>query len=421
MSTASTRSTRRSRSRTALAAGAAAALVAGLVTAATVPANALAPAAVDPACVNSDVSTAVLTSVAVSPATVDVRTGAKKVTVTIAASDSRAITRVTVTAAHGRQGVVLGAELTRVAGTAQDGTWRGTIVVPRGAVPGTWAVESVSLWNGSTRSVTYGPASAGWGTWPDSFTVRSKADTTGPTLRSFSTSTRAVTTTTRAKEVTFRVRMTDAQAGVSFVVVRAVRDLRTGRLVDTELRRSTKPGVWVGTGAIPAYVGKGTHTWRLRVITADRVGNRRSWSSAALASRGFPSTLRVTSRTDRTRPALTGFTFSPTTVDARTGEQKVEFAIQVTDAKSGPGGAALSFVGPGPRLNAMTITSVVGTAHRATFSGYVVVPQCGATGTYLASVLIADAAGNVWDGPPATLASRGFATELAVQQLPAAP
>jgi hypothetical protein len=399
---------------------AAAALVVGAVVAVAAPASAAAiiPTA-DPACASTPVSsTPVLTDLAIAPLAVNVRRSAKTVVVTATANDSVALSRIYVSVRGGRTSLQV--VLTRVGGTALDGTWRGSLVVPRWASKATYRVNNVFLVDSAGGTATYAPSRPGWGAWATSFAVTAVPDVTPPRLRGFTSSKRSVNTSTHAKKVAFRVTMTDGQSGVKGVSVQVVRDLSAARLVSVDLTRSkTGSHVWVGSVVVPAYVGKGTHAWKLRVLTVDRIGNRKTWTRSDLAARGWRSTLAVTSRTDTTAPTLAGFTFSPSSVDARSGEQQVAFSIRVKDAQSGPNGVVPLFSGPGPRLNSVVVTRVTGTAHDKTYTGYVVVPQCGASGTYTASVRVVDASGNSWQGQPADLAALGYATELTVQQLDA--
>jgi hypothetical protein len=422
MSTASTRTTSGNRWRTAVAATSAAALVTGLAVAGAAPAQSIGRAAIDPACVYvaPPASTPVLTDLAISPAAVDVRTGARSVVITAHAQDTVPVVSVDVyltSGGKGRAGTALVAELERVGGTALDGTWSATLVVPRWVADGSYRVRVALTDSGAHRS-QYTPTAPGWGAWPTSLTVRSVADVTPPRLRGFSASTSAVNTSAKAKKVRFRVVMTDAQSGVRDVSVSVVRDWNRARFFSTALKRSAAgSNVWVGSVTVPRWQGAGTHAWKLRVDASDRIGHRRTWTRTDLAAQGWRSSVRVTSRTDTTKPAIAAVSLSPTSVDARSGDTRLSFSVRVTDPQSGVGGMRFNFL----RLP-VAITSVTGGIHDRTYTGFVLVPQCGASGTYPVTIEAVD----VWgvEHPLAPLALRHVARttrSVSVLQLDAGP
>lgn len=393
----------------------------GLAVVASAPATGVTLPAADAACAVAPAppSTPVLTNLAVSPATVDVRTGARSVVVTATAQDTVALTSISVSVRGGRTNLAV--DLTRVAGTALDGSWSGTLVVPRWASNATYRITHVFLLDAGDHNASYTPSSAGWAAWTTSFAVTAVPDVTAPRLLALSTSTGSLNTTSKAKKLRVRAVLTDAQSGVGSVTVMVVRDMSKARFFVGQLTRSSAGSpVWVGTVRIPAWQGKGTHTWKLKVAATDKIGNSRTWTRADLAARGFRSTVRVTSRTDTTKPRIVSASFSPTSIDARTGAQQLAFTVRATDPQSGPTGLRIVLTKTGaPRIDGVTITGVTGDKHDRTYTGYVLVPQCGSSGAYTAAVEVVDAWGV--EHPMAAGHVARTTRVITVQQLDAGP
>jgi hypothetical protein len=229
-------------------------------------------------------------------------------------------------------------------------------------------------------------------------------------------STRAVSTTTRTAKVTFTAVVSDGGSGVGTVDVLA--NLNGSYRGYAHLTRSR--GAYVGTLTVPMWQGAGTRTWMLSLVAQDRMDNRTALSPVALNRRHLPFSLRVTSRGDSSRPTLRSFSFSPASTDARSGATRVGFTLRATDTLSGLVAPTVEFTAPTRNVRSQlpaVITRVTGTPTDRTFTGYVVVGQCGQSGAWSASVGLRDRVGNSTGYGSTALRARGFPAALSVQQL----
>jgi hypothetical protein len=116
---------------------------------------------------------------------------------------------------------------------------------------------------------------------------------------------------------------------------------------------------------------------------------------------------------DVTRPTLTGFSFTPTTIDTSAGPATVTVSISATDDLAGVGGVLTQFDSPMGHAPGTSVSfpplalSVQGTSDLTFF-------PFGETGTWKASVVVTDYAGNQRHYSTTELAQLGFPTELVV-------
>ncbi len=363
----------------------------------------------------------VLTKATVAPKVLDVRRRAKNLVVTLKAHDTVAITRAVVTIGrYPPKTYSLGAEARRVAGTATAGTWKAVLRVPRGVPDGRYQILSVWLWDAGGAVVLYEPGKRPKVDWPKPFEIRSYTDKIAPVVRDFRVSTRAVDTRSSAKTITLRADVRDNISGVAKVRVQAhgidaALEPAQGAYhgFDVTLTRSkTHKTRWVGRVVIPTWVG--ISTWRMTLRVKDNRRHVRIYPTEKLHALGWQSTLRVTSGRDGVKPRLADLSFTPASVDARTGAAQVDVTWRVVDELSGVAPrTGLGFSGVG-----VVVTSTTGTANDRTFHGTLTVPQCGlwTQSTWFTQADLFDNAGNEsWIGPTG-ITNLGFPHELAVQQ-----
>ena len=361
-----------------------------------------------------------------STAPVDVRRKAKTVVVRLRVHDTVPVSTVTlwVATTHSRR---IAGRGTLVAGTATDGTWRVALTMRRFIRAGRYRIVGVSLWDVGRGHAAYGRS---WDGWPRPFLARSYTDRVAPTASGFRVSTRAVDTRTSARAVTLRVIARDALSGVASVRVRAVgvdplleSTLWAYRGFDVTLARSAShKHLWTGRIVVPRWVGMST--LRMRLLLKDRRQSLRSYSTQALAGRGWQSTLRITSLRDRTPPALVGVSFAPASVDARAHDVRVNFTYRVTDLGSGPSPSIAlrfeSWEGWLTGVEESVVTSITGSATDRTYRGYAIVTRCGrAVQTLNAYVVGHDNSGNTGAFGRDELVALGLPSELQVRQVDA--
>jgi RTX calcium-binding nonapeptide repeat (4 copies) len=179
-----------------------------------------------------DLQTPVVQSLTVSPSTVDVRSAAKTVTGTVRITDDRAgVGRAYLCPAHlfadGFRQAGACEWLYRVSGTPQNGLFRASVAIPRGAVGGQWNFE-VWVEDASENHDTqycFGPdedqwrrthdqGDPWWTTLPNGagrFTVLGTTDNNAPQLSSMTLSPSTVDVSTHDQTVTFDVAATDVE------------------------------------------------------------------------------------------------------------------------------------------------------------------------------------------------------------------
>jgi hypothetical protein len=354
----------------------------------------------------------VVTRVSTSARVIDVRRRAKTLVVTVTAHDTVAVTRMVVTVSK----LVADSRSPRftpsarlVSGTAIAGTWQADVQLPRFIPTGTYRVERVLVFDaGGGRSAYF--RSTLPDAWPARMQVRSITDRTAPTVTRFRLSARALDTRTAPTTLTLRVHVRDDLSGVAKVRVRGlgVRPARqpwqpplTG--FSTALARSTGHAhTWSGRVVVPMWAA--SSTWNLWIKVVDRRDNRRNLHADDLARRGWQSTVRVTSGVDSVQPALVDLSFTPTTVDARSGAVRVAVSYRLRDSQSGPSDSSqIVFQHRGMETPVVT-TSVSGTTTDRTYQGYLDVPQCG-----FASASTLTVGGWLYDN---AFNERGFSTAL---------
>ena len=235
------------------------------------------------------------------------------------------------------------ATLHRVAGTAKNGVWTGSVLIPRWTNPGTWKVTEVDLDDAGGGFVAYAPGGGRqpWNSsWRSTFAVQATPDHKAPVVTSLHLSKTSVNTSSTAKTIDVRATATDAQSGVAGGLDLQAFTLFGGQGFSaaahlTRTNGTSHRGTYVGHLTVPTWVGAGAHTWQLVLDAEDHVGNHVSVPSWALRQRGLASSFTVTSRGDSHKPTLTGLAISPTAVDARTHDRIVYATLKGADVGSG--------------------------------------------------------------------------------------
>ena len=175
---------------------------------------------------------------------------------------------------------------------------------------------------------------------------------------------------------------------------------------------TAKNGTWTGSVTVPRWVQKGTHAWTVQVSASDALNG---------SNKTFANKFKVKSKTDATKPALKGLTYTPHSVDARTKNKTVAFTLKATDTLSGIAYAIVTIRSPSGLSSSGYLSRHSGTPLKGTFTGKVVVPRCSEPGTWTVSVQIVDVAGNVSSYTPAQLKAKHFGSTLSVKALDTVP
>ena len=269
-----------------------------------------------------------------------------------------------------------------------DSSWVGRVFVPRGAKPGTHAVDSVRLRDGAVREfghvLDYSRERLAAMGLAATFQVVSTADRRAPRLQWLRMSSTSVDLTGGPAHVRVRARVTDDLAGTANVHL----EVGVGIANLTLRRGSRRDGVWAGTLTFPRWSETVNSPYQVYVGLQDQAGNDRSVYSDKLRDRGLPSMLTVTSRRiDRDDPQITALTASPTAVDLTAGSRPVTVTVHARDQVSGVVAPKLLFL--------KTMRRIAGDRHRGVWRATATLDAC-FTGTreMRVPVSVSDRAGN---------------------------
>ena len=285
----------------------------------------------------------VVTSLTESASTINVVTKSGRITFTVKASDPTqdvASLSLGVVSAFRKMPHHYTVPFTLTSGTARDGTWTGSLAIPRFSQSGTWGLTHISIEDAARGENYYStnPDEGGAG-WPFAFSrfqVVSKNDLTAPTVTSVKLSHSSANTTNQTQTLVATVTAKDNLSGVKSITVggsvtigKHAYATRGGRSRFPQPVRRAAP--YQVSFLVPKGVGSGTHTWSLAVTVTDAAGISQKLSRALLLAKHFTSTFKVSSRTDVTPPRLTGLSFSTSSVNALSSDQKVTVTVRATD------------------------------------------------------------------------------------------
>ena len=246
---------------------------------------------VAPPSARADTSTAgpQVVSLSYSPSSVDVTNASASVTVTAHLTDGQNITYAGLGFTNQTTNQSELASLSLVSGSQQDGTWRGTLTVPRGAAAGAWyyngsvqdGVNFVSFSDGPGAPQNL-PAGA-----PGPLSVTDSSPSAGPQVVSLSYSPSSVDVTNASASVTVTAHLTDGQnityAGLGFTNQTANQsELASLSLVSG----SQQDGTWRGTLTVPRGAAAGA--WYYNGSVQDGV-NFVSFSDGPGAPQNLPA------------------------------------------------------------------------------------------------------------------------------------
>ena len=319
----------------------------------------------------------------------------------------------------------------RISGTAQDGTYRTTMTVPRYAAPGTWSIFSASVSDsaGNNRHL-YTSAELSAAGLSASFTQTATGDTTAPQFAGLTFSPASVDTSAAARTVTARVRITDdlsglggnaggpgGSASISLRGPNGSSNLSLYLSTSNRVSGTATDGMYEATVTVPRYSAPGT--WSVsNAWLSDAAGN--SYSTMA-ADDGLAGIFEQTGPGDSTGPAMSEVTVTPAEVNTAASIQGVTVRARITDDLGGliddpstynGGSASLTFSSDAgsarPMASFTAKNRISGSATDGVYETTMSVPR-GARGHFTAaSVTLTDAAGNYRYAGPDGLGSPTF-------------
>jgi hypothetical protein len=302
----------------------------------------------------ADTTPPAVTSVSISPGSVDVRTQQQTVTVALGLSDAQsgvASGTFVLEPQSGLSAAISGSFYGPPAtgnGTINNGTWQVEVTIPQFVAPGTWQIDRLDVFDNAGNSHSYGTADLRvLGT--TTFTVQSTPDTTPPAVSAISFSPNPADVSTGAQQVTVTVTATDAGSGVNtaFLTVASPNGNEIPLEADgfTLSSGTAQSGTWTATVSVPRYAVAGS--WPVSELSiTDKAFNTAVYGPDNTALPAY-TPLRVTdTNPDTTAPKVTGIGIQPASVDVSHGQQDVTLDFHATDAQSGVTG--VSYVATSP-------------------------------------------------------------------------
>ena len=239
-----------------------------------------------------------VTSVRLAKTSLDTRTGAAKLRITVHATDaaSGVLSRIDAQAmvSFGSNAYSAGAELKRVHGDSRDGTYVGSLTVPRYVGAGThrWRL-SLDLIDHSDNDRSVRWWSLRQKHQPYSFLVISRTDASKPTLASLAISPGAIDARTADKKVSVSMQGADTGSGVSaeWVTFTSPSGYLTSTSYEGEQSTPDSHGRLSAKAVVPQCSEPGV--WKLQVGIVDAAGNVTDYTSAQLKALGLPYQITV--------------------------------------------------------------------------------------------------------------------------------
>ena len=291
-----------------------------------------------------------ITSFSLTPAIVDTAAADQTLTVRMHLTDDQVgvgLVKVYLRPAAGPQTAFT--YVNRVSGSALEGDYEGTLVLPTGSAPGLWRVTYLRLYDEieNLAELDWQDLEARFGAGCASFTNTAlTSDSTPPVVTAFSVTPSEVDTDSGDQTVTVRVRLTDDQAGVDELVRHAewsggfyLQAAAGGQYHWAMLRRvsgTDRDGEYEGSCTLRR--GSMTGLWRVQLSVMDRLGNSSYLLPAELEElfgAGCAGVTNAAAVSDTTPPRITSFTITPAEVDTEAGEQSVLVRMRLTDDLAG--------------------------------------------------------------------------------------
>lgn len=345
---------------------------------------------------NCDPAAPLLTGFTATPASINTNAAARTLDFSLVATDT--VTGLDPTASEvvisGPDGQQRGqSTLTPSGGTAFNGTYTASIIVPRFAPQGTWTI-GLDLHDQAGNSVTWSSSQLIAGGYLGTFNQTGAGDTAAPLLTAFSGPT-SIDTSGSAQALTFNATVTDDLSGVG-VAASTVSVFAPDGSPRGEASLAPVAGdAYNAVINLPRYSPQGA--WTVRVVLVDQAGNSIAWGSSLLNAAGFSFGFDQTGPGDGTAPNLTAFAITPTQINTSANDQLVTFDLSATDDFAGvnAGASNVVVIKPNGQIAAeVPLTPQGGTALNGTYRASYTVVEGSAAGTWTVEVHLVDLAGN---------------------------
>jgi hypothetical protein len=356
-------------------------------------------------CVDPDNGVPEVLDVSLARTAVDVTDRAQQVNVTMQVEDTggpgaaSGVEHVGMTLMAPDWGTGLGMTARHLSGD----TWTGTVTVPRGAPPGEYRPQFLTLIDRAGNSPGEEHVAELLSRAPFDVALdvtSSDPDQTPPTVTGVSIRPNRVDTRRKPRKVHVTVDVRDDNSGVADVSTTLEGH---GRRLPLDLQQ--RDGQWVGSVTVPRWLGRDARRWRLsNLAVRDRLQNLRVYRRGAEIDAVGESGLRVRSGPkDAASPRVRSIRVRPRDVDVRVEDRRVRFVVRLSDGRSG-----ISEVRAGVPARWTTLRRTAGTSRRGTWKGSILLTPCTRhLHKSLVRVVAVDRATNEVDHLAGTLRIRG--------------
>lgn len=254
---------------------------------------------------NQDTAPPAITSFICSSSSVDVTSGSKTIQISANATDNLSGTQyISCIFYSPSRNKSLSTALYRTSGSALNGTYTGTITVPRYTEAGSWNLVNTVAYDMASNSQLYlsplfhqiieSPSLTIPSSFQSTLQITSNPDTTPPVITSFTISPGTVDVTTGSKTVTITATVTDDLAGLDYIGCyfyspSRLRNLSTSLALTAGTNQN---GTFSGTVNVPQYMEGGT--WKLdQVWVQDTASNRRVYLNSLHYQKIYPPDLPI--------------------------------------------------------------------------------------------------------------------------------
>jgi hypothetical protein len=341
--------------------------------------------------------------------------------------------------------------LSLASGTTADGTWTGTLRIPRNARAGTWNLRAVGVTDHDRNTQFYDREGRSPNlptdvrlqpSFDQSITVTGSVPTPPPPptvkpgkLSGFSLSPSSVNTTHASKRVRVSANFTGPRPQRIFLELFGGKDAGFAKAhgdaraaIDTtdagrpffqhiRLKRTTHDH-WTGHIDIHRWVGNGKAQPELIVDYGPNVKpNFKQYNGDALKALHFSHVLKITSGVDRDKPTLRSLSVTPSPVDTTSGAQQATVRATAHDATSGVGHIQVELFnrsGAGERSSLTVNLSRQG----KDWVGHATFQQCVPSGSWDLRAFVVDKADNFANYSAKKLTAAGLPGHVTVVSTP---
>ena len=343
----------------------------------------------------SDTTAPSLVSLAITPSSVDVTSSSQTFAMTAHLTDGGSGVDQPAAVWIGPGNIGGGIDLQRTSGDAYDGTWTGTVTVPRYLAPGDDPLDfQVGDMAGNWMHMDAGALGAAG--FPASFHVAdANPDTAGPHVSAIRLSSQTVDARAGDATLTIEADVDDAPAGIGQVDAGATGP-RSSSATGPEFvltAGTATSGTWRGSITIPQHTSSGTWTLTLHAFDA-------AYNMTTIQGSAAPS-FSVVADDDTVPPSLAGLEVNPIDVDVAVAPASVAVRVHATDnfgiqpIIGGPYAVDVALQDPVTYQSASCLGRLVqGSATDGLFDCTLTIAASSATSTRDLEVWLTDTAGN---------------------------